>query len=80
MCNFIIDNRTRITRLIKSELCDTNRTDTFTRFQQEELVLDVFLKDQARFLRNWAEPSLRETLERNNHRLKEEVETLLDEF
>ncbi|CAF3331947.1 unnamed protein product [Rotaria sp. Silwood2] len=56
------------------------RTDTFTRFQQGKLALDVFLKDQARFLRNWAEPSLRETLERNNHRLKEEVETLLDEF
>ncbi|CAF4708524.1 unnamed protein product, partial [Rotaria sp. Silwood2] len=55
-------------------------TDTFTRFQQGKLALDVFLKDQARFLRNWAEPSLRETLERNNHRLKEEVETLLDEF
>ncbi|CAF1311573.1 unnamed protein product [Rotaria sp. Silwood1] len=28
----------------------------------------------------WAKPSLRETLERNNHRLKEEVETLLDQF
>ncbi|CAF2746973.1 unnamed protein product [Rotaria sp. Silwood2] len=66
-------------KLIKSELCDT-RTDTFTRFQQGELTLDEFVKDHTRFLRSWTEPSLRETLERNNHCLDEEVETLLDQF
>ncbi|CAF3783056.1 unnamed protein product [Rotaria sp. Silwood1] len=64
-------------KLIKSELCDT-RTDTFPRFQQGELTLDEFVKDHTRFLRSWTAPSLRETLARNNHRLNEDVETLLD--
>ncbi|CAF4499068.1 unnamed protein product [Rotaria sp. Silwood2] len=49
-------------------------------FKQGELTLDEFVKDHTRLLRSWAEPSLRETLERNNHRLNEEVETLLDQF
>ncbi|CAF2845344.1 unnamed protein product [Rotaria sp. Silwood2] len=53
---------------------------TFTRLQQGELTLDEFVKDHTRFLRSWAEPSLRETLERNNHRSNEGVETLLDQF
>ncbi|CAF2919388.1 unnamed protein product, partial [Rotaria sp. Silwood2] len=34
----------------------------------------------TRFLLSWAEISLRETLEINDHRLKEEVEILLDQF
>ncbi|CAF0878356.1 unnamed protein product [Didymodactylos carnosus] len=66
-------------KLIKSKLCEV-RTDICTRFQQGELTLDEFANDRTQFVRSWGEPSLREALEKNNHRSKEAVETLLEQF
>ncbi|CAF3986558.1 unnamed protein product, partial [Rotaria sordida] len=66
-------------KLINSQVHEC-RTDILTRLQQGELTLNEFAKDQTQYVCSWAGPSLRETLEKNNHRSKEDVETLLDQF
>ncbi|CAF4074330.1 unnamed protein product, partial [Rotaria sordida] len=66
-------------KLIKFELCEI-RIDMLTRFQQGELTLDEFAKHCTQFVRSWSEPLLQEILEKNNHRSKEAVKILLEQF
>ncbi|CAF1354069.1 unnamed protein product [Rotaria sordida] len=66
-------------KLIKAKIYEV-KTNIFLRFQQDELTLDEFAKDRTQFMRSWSEPSLREVLEKNEHRSRDEIEQLLDEF
>jgi hypothetical protein len=66
-------------KLIRSELCEV-RINILTQLQQGKMSLNEFAKDRTQFVRSWGEPSLRQALEKNNHRSEKDIQTLLVQF